>query len=244
MARPKKFKESKLVNFRIELEEYEKLETRVPSVSKFLRKCINDFLETNNNLDDLKRIRHNKIIEYEQLKSEITALDKKISEIETYQKENKDNENIQNHILETIQKVIMNEFGGYGITIDRVNAINNNRLTNTALQNLLNENNITIIKTGQVKNSKIINDNVPADAGINPNTKHYKKTNPVKKTDAISELVNDFNQKLHFANINNTFSSMSAKEFLKRKKEVYQKRCQNKNINYSEFEKLVLSTAD
>lgn len=241
MARPKKFKESKLVNFRIELEEYEKLETRVPSVSKFLRKCINDFLETNNDLNDLKRIRQNKIIECETLQAEISAIEKKISEIETYQKENEDNENIQNHILETIQKVIMNEFGGYGITIDRVNAINNNRLTNPALQKLIDENNITIIKTGQVKNSKIINDNVPADAGINPNTKHYKKTNPVKKTDAISELVTDFNQKLHFANINNTFSTISANEFLKRKKEVYQKRCQNKNINYSEFEKLVLS---
>lgn len=228
----------------MELEQYEKLENRVPSVSKFLRKCINDFLETNNNLDELKRIRHNKIIEYEQLKSEITALDKKISEIETFQKENAENQEIQNQILETIQKVINNEYAGFGITMDRVNAINQNRLTNPALQKLITENDIKIIKTSEMQNSKMISDNdAGADATRNQNTNHYKKTNPVKKTDAISELVTDFNQKLHFANINNTFSTMSAKEFLKRKKEVYQKRCQNKNINYSEFEKLVLSAS-
>lgn len=240
MTRPKKFKDAKLVNFKVELEQYEKLENRVPSVSKFLRKCINDFLETNNDLDDLKRIRYDKIIEYEQLKSEITALDKKISEIEIIQKENAENQKVQNQILETIQKVMTNEFKGLGITIDRLNSINQNRLTNTALQTLVNDNDIPIIKIGEMKNSKLIN-NVPADAGINPNTTHYKKINPVKETDAMTVLVNDFANKLHFANINNSFSNISAKEFLKAKQDVYQARCRSKNVNYNEFKEMVLS---
>lgn len=244
MTRPKKFKDAKLVNFRMELEAYEKLETRVPSVSKFLRKCINDFLEENNNLDDLKRIRHNKIIEYEQLKSEITALDKKISEIETFQKENAENQEIQNQILETIQKVINNEYAGFGITMDRVNAINQNRLTNPALQKLITENDIKIIKTSEMQNSKMISDNdAGADATRNQNTTHYKKTNPVKEADAMTLLYNDFTQKLHFANLGNSFSSISAKEYLKKNQDVYQARCTAKNISYNDFKELVLSAS-
>lgn len=146
MARPKQIVNPKKIPVTIEKEQYEQLISKgIFNFSEWVRNRIDDYILVDNDLNKLKQSLNEKEKEKENLTLEIETIRQKILEIETQQKENTNNENIQNQILDTIQKVINNEFNGYGIPIDRVNAINKNRLTNYNLKKLIKNNNINII---------------------------------------------------------------------------------------------------
>jgi TolA-binding protein len=236
MARPSEIKEPKKFTMVFEQEQYEKLAIRVPNISEWIRNRVDDFVDAENDLEDLKTLERIKKNELEELQEEIRAIREKIEEIETIQKKNAENKETQKQILETLNKVISNEFNGAGITRDRLKAINQNRLTRKDLKTVLDKNNIKIIKPAEIKTSKIID--APASAGKTAKEKH---NTPVIDIKPMEKLVNDFMRKYNFANARNTFSNISKKQYLKENKQVYEARCLNKGVDYNEFEKIVLS---
>lgn len=238
MARPNEIREPRRFTMVFEQEQYDKLAIRVPNISEWIRNRVDDFVDAENNLEDLKTLERIKNNELEELQEEIRAIREKIEEIETIQKKNAENKETQKQILETLNKVITNEFNGVGITKDRLKAINQNRLTHKDLKTLLDKNHIKIIKPAEIKTSKLID--APASAGAGKTAKEKHNT-PVIDIKPMEKLVNDFMRKYNFANVRNTFSDIGKKQYLKENKQVYEARCLNKGVDYNEFEKLVLS---
>ena len=230
MARKKKFKDVKIVNFKMELEQYEKLEKRVPSVSEFFRKTADHFLESSSNLHELEMQKEAMQMEMEELTFNIDVINEKIKEIKENQKKNDKNKEIKAHILDIIQTVIANEYQGLGITKDRLDAINHNQISNMELQKLVNDNNIRVIGAGEKTTSRIIE---PTPAPAPAQTEN--------DDDAITQLVVQFKQQMNKMNAQNPFTNFSAKEYLQQYEKQYQARCRQKDIDYSQFKELVLN---
>lgn len=234
MARKKKFKDVKIVNFKMELEQYEKLEKRVPSVSEFFRKTADHFLESSSNLHELEMQKEAMQMEMEELIFNIDVINEKIKEIKENQKKNDKNKEIKAHILEVIQTVIGNEYQGLGITKDRLDAINHNQISNIELQKLVSDNNIRVIGAGEKLTSRMIEPTpAPASSPAPAQTEN--------DDDAITQLVVQFKQQLNKVNAQNPFTNFSAKEYLKQYEKQYQARCRKKDIDFTKFKESVLN---
>ena len=240
MPRKRKFKEPRIVTFKMELEQYEKLELRVPSVSEFLRKMIDNYLETSKTIYELKLQREAILMEQEELSFNLEMINQKINEIKGNQKENENNQEVKDHIIEIIQIVMENEYQDLGIPKERIDAINKNQLTNNELKKLIRDNNIRVIKPSEKLNSKIVNSKIIDESPAE--TSAPAQTNDADADDnAMEKLINIFNDQLKIKNNNNVFSNISAKQYLQETEKIYQARCTAKGINFNEFKALVLS---
>ncbi|MBE6505257.1 MAG: hypothetical protein E7Z73_05895 [Methanobrevibacter millerae] len=229
MARPKQFKNPRLVNFQMEQEDYEKLETRVSNISNFFRKCATEYLETETDLEELKISRLENQKQIDELKIENQFLDEKILEIETRQKENQENQQVLNELLTTAEKVYNNEFiNAGGLPMDRVKAIAGVKYPVKKFIKELKAYGIETIKKGGVKNSKIINEN---DA----------KPKPIKdESNPLLKLVNRFNYEYNIKNRSFMYGEYGKQRFFNERMNVYIARCNNDGVDFSEFKELVL----
>lgn len=240
MPRKRKFKEPRIVTFKMELEQYEKLELRVPSVSEFIRKMIDNYLETSKTIYELELEKEAILMEQEELSFNLEMINQKINEIKGNQKENENNQEVKDHIIEIIQIVMENEYQGLGIPKERIDAINKNQLTNNELKKLIRDNNIRVIKPSEKLNSKIVNSKIIDESPAE--TSAPAQTNDADADDnAMKKLINIFNDQLEKENNKNVFSNISAKQYLQETEKTYQARCTAKGINFNEFKALVLS---
>ena len=228
MARPKKFKEPKIVNFQMENAEYEKLEIRVPNVSNFLRKCVSDFLDTDDNLNDLELALRQNEEEIQELKVENEIIKQKIQDIKAEQKRNAESKEVLNQLLTTANAVYENQFANAGgLPMDRVKAIAGNRYPLQKFVRELKKNSIPIIKKGEIKNSKIINAN-------------EVKPKPINEVTPIEKLVTKFNHNYNGINNNYTYGEYGRERYLGEHEQVFQIRCENAGIDFETFKSMVL----
>lgn len=155
MARKSTLKKPKRISLNIEEEQYYRLKQNVNSVSEFLRQCMDNYLNTNNNLTDLKIELNRKINERNNLNVDIEILENQIKELETTLKENENNNNMLLELMEIVKKVCESEFNNNGITKDRVTAIANNKINPSILIKECEKQGIKLIKNSQITNSKI-----------------------------------------------------------------------------------------
>lgn len=156
MVGKSKLKNPKRISLNIEEEQYYKLKQNVNSVSAFFRQCMDNYLNTNNNLTDLKIELNRKINERNNLNVDIEILENQIKELETTLKENENNNNMLLELMEIVKKVCESEFNNNGITKDRVTAIANNKINPSILIKECEKQGIKLIKNSQITNSKII----------------------------------------------------------------------------------------
>ena len=154
MARKSTLKKPKRISLNVEEEQYYRLKQNV-NVSEFLRQCTDNYLNTNNNLTDLKIELNRKINERNNLNVDIEILENQIKELETTLKENENNNNLLRELMEIVKKVCESEFNNNGITKDRVTAIANNKINPSILIKECEKQGIKIIKNNQITNSKI-----------------------------------------------------------------------------------------
>lgn len=235
MSKPRTIKEpiKKLVT--VETESYEQLYYHgVKNFSQWVRERIDEYITVENDLNTLEQLLTEKEQEKTEIEIEIANIKDKIKEIKETQKANENNAEIQKSMLETIINVSNNEFNGAGITQERLNIINNARLTQNTMKKLLKKHDIKIISSVEVTNSTIIK------AG--EKTKKEKHHKRLKHDDnQMDKMKQKFTRELNRYNMNNVFSKISAKEFLKMNSEKYHKKCENAGVSYDEFQKIVLS---
>ena len=222
MARKKELINPKKVCLQVETEEYNILSSRVPNVSDFFRECINNYINVENNLNDLKMELHNKILERDNLNLEIETLQNQIMTLENNLKENENNKNILNELIGIVKDVSMNEFNNNGITKDRIKAIANNKINPARLIKECKKHNIKIIKESQVTNSKIKKENT---VNNNPMTSIIKLFN--REFNSQNNQLKYNNDKIKFLNakeINNKFNAI----------------CTNKGVSFNEFKAYIL----
>lgn len=235
MSKPKIIKEPKKKLVTVEKELYDQLAYHgVKNFSEWVRDRIEEYVNVENDLNTLHQVLTEKEQEKIELELEIKNIKDKINEIKQIQKENSKNIKIQENIIKTIKTVVDNEFNGAGITKERLNIINNARLTSNTLKKLLNKHEIKIIKDVELTNSTIIS------AGEKTKKqKHYKPLKDEKNN--LEKLKLKFKRELHQHNRNNRFSNISANEFLKMNSEKYHKKCENAGCSFDEFKIAVLS---
>jgi len=228
MARPKKLQQPKKIPITIEQDQYNQLLANgVVNFSEWVRNRIDDYITVDNDLNQLQQLLNEKQKEKENLILEIETIKQKIKEIQQQQKENAENETIQQQMLETIRKVIENEFNNAGITKERLILINRGKLTSTKLKQLIQTNNIKIIKPAEKTTSTIITNG--------EKTKKQKHNQRINEVNQFEKLVLDFKRDLKRYNNNNRFSDVSAKEYLKSNENKYRARCRKNNISFKEF---------
>lgn len=228
MARKKTLKEPQLISLQVEKEDYNKFKCRVGSVSQHLREHIHNYVNLDNNLNDLKLELNNKIIERDNLNLDIEMLQSKIKELETTLKENEKNNNLILELMETIKNVSKNEYNNNGITKERIKAIANNKINPTLLIKECKKQGIKIIKESEITTSEIKSE-------IN-NIDNKLDNKPPIETLArafFREFKNQYNQIKYKDN---------KKAFLKDKSinKKYKAMCKNK-VDFKEFETYILT---
>lgn len=229
MARKSTLKNPKRISLNVEEEQYYRLKQNVNSVSEFLRRSMDNYLNTNNNLTDLKIELNRKINERNNLNVDIEILENQIKELETTLKENENNNNMLLELMEIVNNVCKNEFNNNGIPKDRVTAIANNKINPSILIKECERQGVKIIKNSQITNSK-----------IRPETNN--------KIDIKQDNNNPFNKivKLFFRECNNQYNKEIYKtkhKFLKNPptQNKYKSMCENKGIDFKKFKDYVLN---
>lgn len=231
MARKSTLKKPKRISLNIEEEQYYRLKQNVNSVSEFLRQCMDNYLNTNNNLTDLKIELNKKINERNNLNVDIEILENQIKELETTLKENENNNNMLLELMEIVKKVCESEFNNNGITKDRVTAIANNKINPSILIKECEKQGIKIIKNNQITNSKIrpeinnidnrLNNKTPLNTIIKSFFREWKSEHTEKKYKTKKRFI-------EAPQIENKFKLM----------------CNNKEISFKEFKDYVLTHDD
>lgn len=233
MARPKQLKNPTKKLISIETDQYtELIRCGVSNFNEWVRERIDDYILINDDLNSLKQRLNEKNKEKQDIIFEIETIEAKIKEIENQQKENENNKELEKEIIDTIQKVIENEYNGDGITKERIHLINQNRLTSTQLKRVIRNNNIKIISPAEKTTSKII--------ANESQTKRQKHNRPVREVEPFKELITRFKNDWKRYNQNNSFSDLTAKEYLKNNQDKYRARCNTKNISWAQFQREVL----
>ena len=230
MARKSTLKKPKRISLNVEEEQYYRLKQNV-NVSEFLRQCTDNYLNTNNNLTDLKIELNRKINERNNLNVDIEILENQIKELETTLKENENNNNMLLELMEIVKKVCESEFNNNGITKDRVTAIANNKINPSILIKECEKQGIKIIKNNQITNSKI--------------------------RPEIHNIDNRLNNKNHLNSIIKSFfrawkSEHTEKKYKTKKRFIeapqienkFKLMCNNKEISFKEFKDYVLTHDD
>ena len=223
MARKKELNNPKQISLLVEGAKYDKLNTRVPNISQFLRDCIDNYINTDNNLTDLKMELNNKLNEYNNLGVEIEILQSQIKELETTLKENENNKSVISQLIQTVKDVSMNEFNNEGITKERIKAIANNKIDTALLIKECKKQDINIIKPGKVTNSTI---KEPKKDIKDPKIKLAKSF--------FREFNNQYNQAKYKQDINKFFDNGENKQ-------KYFIMCDKKGVNFEDFKSYVLS---
>ena len=226
MARKQTLKEPQLISLQVEKEDYDKFKCRVGCVSQHLREHIHNYVNLDNNLNDLKLELNNKIIERDNLNLDIEMLQSKIKELETTLKENEKNNNLILELMETIKSVSNNEFNNNGITKDRLNAIANNKINPKLLIKECKKQGVKIIKESEITNSN-----------ITENKKGVNKT-------PIETLARAFFRE--FKNQHNQIKYKGNKKAFLNDKSInkkYKAMCKNK-VDFKEFETYILNHDD
>ena len=225
MARKKELNKPKQISLLVEEAKYDKLNTRVPNISKFLRECIDNYINIDNSLTDLKIELNHKLNERNSLNVEIEILESQIKELETTLKENENNNNIIVELMQTVKNVSKNEFNNNGITKDRLNAIANNKIDVTLLIKECRKQDINIIKPGKVTNSTI------------KETKNNSMDPVIKIAKSFyREFNNQYNKAIYGNDVNKFFDN-------KKNEDKYILMCNRKEVNFKEFKSYVLSHA-
>ncbi|MBQ3414950.1 MAG: hypothetical protein IJH39_06315 [Clostridia bacterium] len=231
MVGKSKLKNPKRISLNIEEEQYYKLKQNVNSVSAFFRQCMDNYLNTNNNLTDLKIELNRKINERNNLNVDIEILENQIKELETTLKENENNNNMLLELMEIVKKVCESEFNNNGITKDRVTAIANNKINPSILIKECEKQGIKIIKNSQITNSKIrpeinnidnrLNNKNPLNTIIKSFFREWKSQHTKKKYKTKKRFI-------EAPQIENKFKLM----------------CNTKEISFKEFKDYVLTHED
>ena len=223
MARKKTLKEPQLISLQVEKEDYNKFKCRVGSVSQHLREHIHNYVNLDNNLNDLKLELNNKIIERDNLNLEIEMLQSKIKELETTLKENEKNNNLILELMETIKTVSKNIYNNEGITKDRIKAIANNKINPTLLIKECKKQGIKIIKESEITTSN-----------IKPNNKGVEKSEVEKMAIRFFREFNNQHNKIKYKDNKKAF--LNDKSINKK----YKAMCKNK-VDFKEFETYILN---
>lgn len=212
----KKFKDPVLKSFQIEKETNKELNKicafyGIPQsqyIRQLIEQAINNF---SNDLNELKQLRNEKTNERNLIDFEIEQINNNINTIIQEQKQNEKDNNILLEIMEIIKQVAINE---NGISKDRINIINKNRIRTSIILKECQEQGIKIIKENQKINSKT------------PKKK--------KEKEQITKVYNLFKR-----SYTNQYKYNNPISYLKADNERYKTICNKANVNYNDLLKTI-----
>lgn len=219
MVNNKKLKEPQLISFQIENEQLKEFNKKVSylgvSKSQFLRQLIETSINNNHcSINELIQIRNEKINERNNLNQEIEQLNKEINLLTKQQNENEQNNNILMELIEKIKDVSINE---NGITLKRIEFINNGKIRQSLLIQECKKQGIKIIKNENEKTNSIIKD----------------KPEPYKK-EPIKIVFNLFSRQYKGQKIYN-----EPFKFLSKNETKFKTICQKKGVSFNDFKHLI-----
>ena len=223
MANTKKLNDPIQISVKIEREQLDLLkENGINNRSVFFRDCVYNYNENHkSNLNELKNELKNLENQKKLIENEIIQLKKQIETIENKEKENTENTEIINNIMETINKIANNE---NGITRKRINFICNNKIDSNYIINECRKQGIKIILENERQTAKNGKDII--NIKTRSKTKHNKKP--------METILNLFN-----LSYNSQKAYKEPLKYLKANENHYKELCQKKELNYNDFEKRI-----